>query len=124
MQIISEEQAVAFATPNAVMRTYASAATTGSDVAVWRVELPPGAAGPWHSVDGEQVAVVLSGRPRISGDHGEQALAPGDGVVLPAGAQRRMSNPAAEPAVLLACSRPGARATPRGRDAVPIPWAR
>ena len=43
MQVMRVEDAPAVTTPNAVMRTYASPATNGAAVAVWRTEMAGGA---------------------------------------------------------------------------------
>jgi uncharacterized cupin superfamily protein len=75
-------------------------------------------------VSSEQVMVVVAGRPTVVGPDGEHTLAPGDGVVLRAGEERQLVNRHAEAVVTLTCALPGATATPAGKDAVPIPWAR
>ena len=112
-----------FETPNATMRTYASAELTGSDVAVWAVEMAPGAAGPLHSADREQVLVVVAGRLDATIEGSEQTLEPGGSAILPAGVERRLVNASDEPLTMLVCSRPGGQATGAGKDPVPIPWA-
>jgi quercetin dioxygenase-like cupin family protein len=113
-----------FETPNATMTTYASPSLTGSDVAVWRAELPAGSSGPPHSVDTEQVVVALEGTPVVTLGGDTRTLAPGDALILPAGAERQISNPAGHSAATLTAALPGGHATPQGKDPVPIPWAR
>ncbi len=110
-------------TPNAVMYTYASRGLTGSELAVWRVEMQPGAAGPVHSVDVEQVLVVLRGELQLEVD-GTTTVLPEDGSgVLPAGAQRQLTNRSAGITVAIVCSRSGALASTADRTDVTIPWA-
>jgi quercetin dioxygenase-like cupin family protein len=113
-----------FETPNAVMRTYASPEHTGTALAVWRAEMAPGAAGPDHVVDVEQILVVIEGR--LDAEVGDEthALAAGDSLVLPAGVRRRLHTAGDAPVAFLACSPGGAIATAAGRDPVTIPWAR
>lgn len=77
-------------TPNAVMTTYASPTLGGADHALWQVEMAPGASGPEHAMDAEQIwrAVAGGATVRIAGDN--VPLQPGDTVVLPAGVVRRI----------------------------------
>lgn len=63
-------------TPNAVMRRY-----PGTDTALWRTEMAPGATGPSHIVNLEQVVVVLEGQLQI---RSRSALTEtGSGQVMP-----------------------------------------
>ena len=112
-----------FATPNAVMRTYASPSLTGSPLAVWRAEMAPGAAGPLHSASAEQVIVVLEGELTASVSGRTTVLGAGDSVVVPADAERRLANAGAAPVGFLVCSPPAPTATRGGGEPEPIPWA-
>lgn len=83
-------------TPNAVMTTLASPTQGGAGQAVWRVDMRPGQTGPRHGIDTEQVWTVLAGGATV--ELGGQALTvgPGDTLVLPADAPRRVhADPAA-----------------------------
>lgn len=106
------------ATPNAEMRRYA-----GASVAVWRTTLPPGGAGPVHTIDREQIVVVLDGE--LSATVGETTLSahPGDAVVLPAGVVRQVRNDGATPAVTLTSALPGSRAQVGDATPVDVPWS-
>jgi quercetin dioxygenase-like cupin family protein len=110
-------------TPNAVMRTYASARLTGTELALWRVELPPGAAGPVHSVDVEQVVLMLEGEVAVEADGTTTMLGEDASAVLPAGVSRRITNAATSRAVAIMCCRSGARASRAQQPDVTIPWA-
>jgi quercetin dioxygenase-like cupin family protein len=112
-----------FETPNAVMHTHASPSLNGSRLAVWRVEMAPGAAGPLHAASEEQVVVVLDGELTASLSGRTTVLAPGDSLVLEAGAERRLRNAGAAPVAFIAVSPPAPTATVRGGEPVPIPWA-
>lgn len=78
-------------TPNAVMTTLASPTQGGAGQAVWRVEMRPGQAGPLHAMDTEQIWTVLSGQATVLLDSGTVAVAPGDTLVIPADAPRRVT---------------------------------
>ncbi|MBW0113573.1 cupin domain-containing protein, partial [Pseudonocardia sp. KRD-182] len=86
----------------------------------WTVEMTPGAAGPPHTFDVEQVWTVLDGRVRADVDDEHHDLGPGDVLVLPAGAVRRVHAVDAFRAVVAAPA--GARATPVDGEPVLPPW--
>lgn len=77
-------------TPNATMTTCSSPDQGASSLALWRTTMAPGAAGPWHRLDGEQVLLVLDGAVHLEHD-GTDRLGPGDVAVLPADAERRIT---------------------------------
>jgi quercetin dioxygenase-like cupin family protein len=86
-------------TPNAVMTTLASPTQGGAAHAVWRVDMAPGQSGPLHGIDTEQVWTVLAGAATVELDGGTLAVGPGDTLVIPADAPRRLT---ADPAAGLA----------------------
>jgi quercetin dioxygenase-like cupin family protein len=124
MTFTSLSDAIAFETPNAVMRTYASPAVGDNSLAVWRTEMVPGASGPLHATDVEQVVVVVDGRLLAVVDGVERVLEPGDAVVLAAGTVRRLANAGDLPVVTFTAAQPGAMATAGDAAPVPVPWAR
>ncbi|MFC6081523.1 cupin domain-containing protein [Sphaerisporangium aureirubrum] len=77
-------------TPIAVMTTFASPRQGGAGIAVWRVDMPAGRSGPPHAFDTEQVWTVLSGAATVELDGETTEVGPGDTVVMPAGAPRRV----------------------------------
>lgn len=111
-------------TPNAVMKTYASPSTDApATVSVWRTEMRAGASGPLHTVDQDQVVVVVAGK--LDALVGGQAVLvePDYGLVLPAGALRRLRAEGDEDLVTVTASLPRAMATVHGSDdPVPVPW--
>lgn len=106
------------ATPNAEMRRY-----PGSSVAVWQTTMDPGAVGPVHRIDREQVVVVLAGRLDATIDDREDTAGPGDAVLLPAGSVRQLRNQGAEPLVTITCALPGSLATVGAGEPVSVPWS-
>ena len=102
-------------TPNATMTTLASP-TLGptSGLSMWRVEMTAGAQGPRHAFDSEQLWTVLEGQVSVAVDDRTVELAPGDTIVLPAGAERRIS--AATAVRLLVCGHGDAVETVPGED--------
>ena len=111
-------------TPAATMRTYASPTTPmPADVAVWRTEMAAGASGPLHTVDTDQVVVVVRGRLSAEIDGSRSQVPAGDSVVLPAGALRRLTA-GEDGLVTLTASTPAATARVGDGDPVPVPWTR
>lgn len=100
-------------TPNGVMTTLASPSQGGSRQSVWRVEMAPGARGPVHVFDTDQVWTVLAGGARIALAAETVEVGRGDTAILPAGVRRQVFADGTEGLVAIAC----APATTR------IPWA-
>jgi quercetin dioxygenase-like cupin family protein len=89
---------------------------------MWRVDMTAGQRGPEHTFDVEQVWTVVSGGADVELDGETHAIAPGDTLVLPAGAVRRIAATAAGFAALVA-TRAGARAAlTDGTDKATPPW--
>jgi quercetin dioxygenase-like cupin family protein len=108
-------------TPNAVMTTLASPTLGGTArLALWRVRMEPGQAGPVHSFDSEQVWTVVAGAARATVDGEPVALSTGDTLVLPGGVVRRIEADGAFEAVVAGCA--GQQAHAEGREPATPPW--
>ncbi len=97
-------------TPNAVMTTLASPTLGGAGRSLWRVEMRPGARGPEHTFDVEQIWTVIEGAADIGLEGQRLRVEAGDTLVLPA---RRLRQLTADPDAGLAAmvtSPPGGRA--------------
>ena len=91
MPVIRRAETRRTETPNAVMTTLASPIQGGAGQSVWRVDMRPGQAGPLHAIDTEQVWTVLDGGATVELDGQALTLGPGDTIILPADAPRRVS---------------------------------
>jgi quercetin dioxygenase-like cupin family protein len=91
MPVIRHAESRQTETPAAIMTTLASPTQGGAGHAVWRVDMRPGSSGPAHAVDAEQVWTVLEGRATVELDGDTLAVGPGDTLVMPADAPRRVS---------------------------------
>lgn len=91
-------------TPNAVMTTLASPTQGGSQQAVWRVEMAPGAVGPVHAFDTEQVWTVLGGGAEIALNGVVEVVKEGETVVMPADAERQVRADAGNGMVAIVCA--------------------
>jgi quercetin dioxygenase-like cupin family protein len=77
-------------TPNAIMTTLASPTQGGAWQSMWRVEMAPGAAGPLHVIDTEQIWTFLEGGVTVELSGETLTLESGDTLVIPADAPRRL----------------------------------
>jgi quercetin dioxygenase-like cupin family protein len=90
------------------MTTLASPTQGGAGHALWRVDMGPGASGPAHTFDVEQIWTVIDGSATVELDGAAVPLAAGDTVVLPAAAERRVATEHGCAAIVTAAA--GARA--------------
>jgi len=112
-------------TPNAVMRTLASPARHRSALAVWQATLQPGATGPQHRMDADQVYVVLTGSLTVSVDGTPEDAGIGDSIFVPGGALRQIGNAGDGPVSIVVAMPAGAHvSTPSGSHHGELPWAR
>jgi quercetin dioxygenase-like cupin family protein len=119
MPVIRRAETRRTETPNAVMTTLASPTQGGAGQSVWRVDMRPGQAGPRHAIDTEQVWTVLDGGAAVDLDGQALTVGPGDTLILPADAPRRVSaDPAAGFAAIVAAPA-GSRAYLIDAGAVP-----
>lgn len=120
---ISLDTARTVATPAATMRSLVTPSTSPAmDVAVWHTELPAGVAGPRHTIDGDQLLVVVSGTMSVDIDDTAHEVSAGDAIVLPGGAARVLAAAGGEPAATITVGHPGAQATVGDGQPVQVPW--
>jgi quercetin dioxygenase-like cupin family protein len=106
-------------TPNAVMTTLASPTQGGAGHSVWRVDMRPGQSGPLHAIDTEQVWTVLDGGATVELDGRAHTVWPGDTLVMPAEARRRVDAGTTPGVAALLVAPPGTRAYPLDGTHVP-----
>jgi quercetin dioxygenase-like cupin family protein len=122
MPVVRHADARRTSTPNATMTTFTSPTLGGAGVALWRVEMVPGASGPLHWFDVEQVWTVLAGSARIELDDEPVAVGPGDTVVMPARLPRRVHADPRAGFTAIVTAPGGALATAPGAEPVLPPW--
>ena len=104
-------------TPNGVMTTLASPTQGGSQLAVWRVDMVPGAEGPPHVFSTDQVWTVVGGRARIALAGEEVAVGEGDTVIMPADTDRQITADAERGFAAIVCAPASTRIYPRQPNA-------
>jgi quercetin dioxygenase-like cupin family protein len=122
MPVVRHADARRTSTPNATMTTYASPTVGGATTALWRVEMTPGASGPHHTFDVEQIWTVLDGAATVELDGEQAGVGPGDTLVLPAGAPRRIHADPRAGFTAIVTAPAGALATAAGAEPVLPPW--
>jgi quercetin dioxygenase-like cupin family protein len=122
--VIPSSQARDTETPNAAMTTLASPTLGGTaDLALWRVRMRAGQAGPVHRIDREQVWLVEEGAATVQTREATHALAQGDAVVLPPNEERQIiAGPNGLAAIVAGGT--GARASVGDEDRGTPPWMR
>ncbi|GAA2590867.1 cupin domain-containing protein [Dactylosporangium fulvum] len=96
MSIVRAADAPRFELGDARFTVFAGPSNGSRQVCAWRLTVPAGLESNAHTVDRDEVFVVLSGQVRIT--PGGDLLGPGDSTVVPAGAPISVGNPGAEAA--------------------------
>lgn len=122
MPVVRSADARRTETPNAVMTTFASPSLGRSTQALWRVEMAPGARGPEHAMDSEQVWTVLEGRAAVRVGSERHDVGAGDTVVLPPAVLREITADAELGLTAVVTGVGAAVASGPGRDPVVPPW--
>ncbi|MEU8896603.1 cupin domain-containing protein [Nocardia sp. NPDC048505] len=121
MHLIKAAEAPRFELPHAQFSGMAAPSRGSSQLCTWQLTVPPNqAAGPAHTIDRDEVFMLISGALEISG----QLLGPGDALVVPAGSPISVGNPGAEPAVAHIAVPAGFEATMADGSKLSPPWAR
>ena len=123
MPVIHASEAVVHEMHGASFISYAAPARGSRELCAWRVEIPGRTEGVAHQVSREEVLYVLSGTLRaVLGDQAAQASA-GDVILVPAGSQVRIDNPAAEPVTAWVTAGAGLTAVLADGSRISPPWA-
>lgn len=105
MSVITTAERRITSTPNATMTTLCSPTLGGAGLSLWQAAMAPGAAQPWHRMDGEQVLTVVTGSVTIDHEDGPATvLGIGDTAVVAAHGLRRARADDEAGAVLLCAS--------------------
>ncbi|MEV0619689.1 cupin domain-containing protein [Nonomuraea sp. NPDC050404] len=90
MTVIRNAETRRSETPGGIMTTFASPTQGGSSGSLWKVEAKPGAAGPVHDFDCEQVWNWLAGAATVKLDGETHEVTAGDTIVMPAHTVRQV----------------------------------
>jgi mannose-6-phosphate isomerase-like protein (cupin superfamily) len=113
-----------FARDGFTFRPLAVPSRGSTELAVWALEVEPGAASEIHSMDREEVFVVVNGEVTATVAGREVAAGPGDAIIVPPHAAFQIRNAGGgEPAQLTVATSAGMQALVGGMPFSP-PWAR
>jgi len=121
MTVVHHAETRRIETPNAVMTTLASPTLGGAERPIWLVEMAPGAVGPEHVFDVEQVWTLLSGAATFVLGGESSLLSPGDTVVLPADVARQVRADPTDGMSAIVTAPAGARASRVGETESQVP---
>jgi len=122
MPIIRSSAAPQFTIPGLTVTGLAAPSRGARETCVWRLALAANTPGTPHSLDREEIFVVLSGRAVAAIGDDTVDLAPGDALIVPAQQAFSLANPHAEPFEAIAVLPVGGlAAAPAGPPFAP-PW--
>lgn len=99
------------------------APSSGStELCAWRTTVAAGTHGQPHTIDHEEVLLVLAGTPTVTLDGTPTCLAPGSVIFAPAGIDIRLDNDSDEQAQLWVTTVVGLTASTRSGDRIVPPW--
>jgi quercetin dioxygenase-like cupin family protein len=123
MPVIPGATAPSFTAPGLAVTGLAAPSRGATETSVWRLTLAPGSTGSEHTVDREEVFVVLAGRAMATIDGAGQQLCPGDALVVPPHRPFSLANPHGEPFEAVAALPVGGRVHIPGSHPFVPPWA-
>jgi mannose-6-phosphate isomerase-like protein (cupin superfamily) len=119
MHVTSADAAPTFRLPGVEFTVYASPSQGSPGLCTWRLTVDTGHDDSAHTVDRDEVFMVLSGSVQLSG----RKLGPGDAVVVPAGEPIALANLGEEKAELIVAITAGFTGYLADGTAVQPPWA-
>ena len=111
MPVIRDADSRRSETPAGIMTTFASPTQGGASRSLWRVDAKPGAQGPEHDFDTEQVWSWIAGTATVELGGERFEVGPGDTVVMPPHVKRRILAAPATGYTAVVTAAAGARAT-------------
>ncbi|WP_026424359.1 cupin domain-containing protein [Actinokineospora inagensis] len=123
MPLSTLADAPVFERPGFVFRPLAAPSRGSAELAIWTLEVAPGATSDTHELDREEVFVVRSGHLTVTVGTEEHTAGPGDAVIVPAHTRLSVRNASPDsPATATAVTSVGVRAGMDGASFEP-PWA-
>jgi quercetin dioxygenase-like cupin family protein len=123
MPMLKSSDAPTFTLDGLTVTGLASPSRGSRETSTWRVVLSPGCSGTQHSVDREEIFVVLAGTAVATLDDMQIALAAGDTLIVPPHTPFSLANPSAAPCEAIAIFPVGGRAMIPAREPFVPPWA-
>lgn len=123
MNVVGETAERTITTAAAVTTALAAPSQGSRELSTWRTRMAPGAQGPLHAIDREQVWMPVAGSFTVTMEGASETVSAGQALILPAGALRQI-RAGDEPVDILVCMPAGGKATVPGEPAKrDLPWA-
>lgn len=122
MPVIHADQAAVHTMHGTSFTAYASPQRGSRELCAWHIEIPGHTTGVRHHVSREEVLYVLSGTIQASVDGRAEQAAAGDVILVPAGAQFGVDNPADGPATAWVTTSVGFRGILPDGSWIAPPW--
>lgn len=123
MHVITPSPEHTTTTPAAVMSGLAAPSRGSGELSTWQVRMNPGATGPEHVIDREQVWMLTGGSVEVTAGGRTETVSAGQAVVLPAGLLRQFRTTGESAEALVAMRAGGRAAVAAGEEGRPLPWA-
>ncbi|HEY1918112.1 MAG TPA: cupin domain-containing protein [Streptosporangiaceae bacterium] len=130
MTVLNSADAIVHELHGSRFASYVSPERGSRELCAWRLEVAPGTHGVRHTVNREEVLLMLGGTLQVTVDTSAdgtgtaEKAGPGDVIVVPAGASFQVDNPGDEPATAWVTTSVGLQATMADGSRVSPPWVR
>ena len=124
MPIVREWDAVQHRLHGSTFHSFAAPASGSSELCAWRLEVAGGTEGVAHRVSREEIFLLMTGELVVTLDGVTAALAPGEVVLVPVGAQLKVDNVSAAAATAWVTTSVGLEATMPDGSLISPPWVR
>ncbi len=122
MPVIKQTTAPSFELPGLRVTGLASPSRGAKETSVWRLSIAPGTPGVEHSVDREEIFVVLHGQAVATLDGQSHDVRAGDALIVPAHVSFSLANRSTEPFEAIAALPVGGRASMTAGEPFSPPW--
>ena len=122
MPVIHADQGAVHTMHGTSFTAYASPGRGSRELCAWHIHIPARTTGVRHHVSREEVLYVLSGTIQATVDGRAEQAAAGDMILVPAGAQFGVDNPADGPATAWVTTSVGIRAILPDGSWITPPW--
>ncbi|MFD5817857.1 cupin domain-containing protein [Streptomyces sp. NPDC059618] len=123
MPVIRSSEAVVHEIHGARFVSYASPRSGSKELCAWRAEIPAGHRAPVHTVDREEVFLLLSGELLVTLDGRTERMTEGDTLIITPGVSFGVENPTRETALSWVTTSVGLRAELADGSVLTPPWA-